>query len=466
MQTLNALPAENGRRPIPMTRSWGSWKTVSLYLDRCQVDTPDHLVSATWAHVSRLRTKVGKAIDFGAGDGRFAQVGAFDSYVGYEIDPQRCKKATLPPNAIMVNQCAFSEAIDDADVCIGNPPFVRNQDLPSGWRQRVSTLLRERTGISLSGLANAWQYFFLLSLTTVKDDGLVSLVIPYEWVSRPSSKVLRDYIYSNGWAVSVYRLVDTTFDSVLTTSSITIVDKADRSGQWSFFEEKADGSYRALPSASGSIRGVLTYARRQDGTINAPRAIRGLSPGTQKVLTLTEGERVRTGLRIGRDVVPCVTSLRSIPSSATELDTTTFNKYYRAAGQKCWLLRVDKPLSSQLLAYLKQVPPSDYQTSTCLERERWWEFKMPEIPNLLMSQSFRGRFPKAVENTISARAVGGVCGIYNVSKKQSSKLSTGLDELDIRPRIVAHSNGLRKIEINQLNTLLTELFGTKRRTKA
>jgi methylase of polypeptide subunit release factors len=458
MQAQSALTAERGRRPIPMTRNWGAWKTVSLYLDRCQVDTPDHLVSATWAHVDALRPKIGKTVDYGAGDGRFAKAGRFKSYVGYEIDPERCANAHLPKHAVMVNRCAFSDEISDADLCIGNPPFVRNQDLPSGWRQKVSALLKVRTGISLSGLANAWQYFFLLSLTSAKADGLVALVIPYEWVSRPSSKSVRDYILSKGWAVSVYRLVDTTFDSVLTTSSITIVDKADCSGRWRFFEERADGTYKSLSSPSGSGKGVLKYLKRKDVDKAGPRAIRGLSPGTQTVLTLTEGERVRTGLRIGQDVVPCVTSLRALPIGVNRLDATNFNRYYKMAGQKCWLLRTDKKLSPALSSYLKKVPAAEYQTSTCLERERWWEFKMPAIPALLMSQSFRGRFPKAVKNIIAARAVGGVCGIYNVTKRQGARLAEGLDAVDIRSRLVAHSNGLRKIEINQLNTLLSEAF--------
>jgi hypothetical protein len=458
MKARGASTAERARRQIPMTRNWGAWKAVSLYLDRCQVDTPNHLVGATWAHVSNLRSKIGNVVDFGAGDGRFAKVGRFEKYVGYEIDPVRCNNADLPANAALVNRCAFSDEILDADLCIGNPPFVRNQDLPLGWRQRVSALLARRTGVSLSGLANAWQYFFLLSLASLKQNGLVALVIPYEWVSRPSSKILREYIAAEGWAVSVYRLVDTTFDSVLTTSSITIIDKADRSGTWQFFEERADGSFKSLASASGSAKGVIEYCKRSAVDKAAPRAVRGLSPGTQRVLTLTEGERVRSGLRIGRDVIPCITSLRHLPAGKNKLDTANFNKYYRSAGQKCWLLRTDKKHSPTLASYLKSIPAVEYQTSTCLERERWWQFKMPAVPALLMSQSFKGPFPKAVKNAIGARAVGGVCGVYNITRRQENRLANGLDAADLRSRVVAHSNGLRKIEINQLNTLLTEAF--------
>ncbi len=83
---------------------------------------------------------------------------------------------------------------------------------------------------------------------------------------------------------------------------------------------------------------------------------------------------------------------------------------------------------------------------------------MPPIPTVLISMSFREKFPKALKNTISARAVGGVYGVYNITNTQALELTTGLNGIDIRDRIVAHSNGLRKLEVNQLNTLLCEAF--------
>ncbi len=441
-----------------LTREWGAWDTVSLYLDRCQVDTPDDLVTATWAHVNELRNNIGKILDFGAGDGRFAQHGQFSEYLGYEIDPKRCWNPALPANAFLFNRCAFSDEISDADLCIGNPPFVRNQDLPEGWRQKASDVLHRRTGVAISGLANAWQYFFLLSLASLKNDGLCALIIPYEWVSRPSAKALRDYITEHKWNVSVYRHADASFNRVLTTSSITIVDKAARDGIWRYFEESSDRNYHPLPTPCSSRHGVIRHLRRSEIDKMAPHAMRGLSPGTQKVLTLTEGERVRNGLRIDHDIVPCVTTLRHLPPDVKRLDDTAFQTFYRGAGQKCWLIRTDTTPSRGLQSYLDAIPEANYQTSTCRKRAIWWKFKMPPMPTFLMATGFTGKFPKTVCNSIDARAVGGVCGVYNVKTADAARLIRVLEGNDIRDRLVAHSNGLRKIEINQLNTLLSDAF--------
>ena len=270
---------------------------------------------------------------------------------------------------------------------------MRNQQIPGDWRRYVHGLVRERTGVSVSGLANAWQYFFLNALARLKSDGLAALIVPFEWVSRPSAEALRRYIRENSWNVYVYRLADADFAGVLTTASITVVDKSAREGQWEFHEETPDRDDRLLASASGSESGVLTYLRASDLTAKQPRAKRGLSPGTQRVLTLTEEQRRKHSLCKDGDVAPCITSLRHLPEELAELDEDTFREHYVEDGRRCWLIRTDREPSAELAAYIESVPASERQTKTCLNRPEWWRFKMPAVPSMLFAQGFRRRFP-------------------------------------------------------------------------
>lgn len=458
-----------GRRKLGQhTQAWGDQHDVSLYLDRCQVDTPDALVATVWRLVHELRPEVGKVVDFGAGDGRFARHGRFQSYTGYEVDAARAGQQPLPENACLKHCCAFSDVVADADLCVGNPPFVRNQDLPDGWRQEAATVLSSRTGVVVSGLANAWQYFFLLALASTAPNGLCALIVPYEWVSRPSALALRQHIAAHGWDVHVHRLADTTFNRVLTTSCITVVDKAGSAGCWRYYDHGPTGVFAPLSSPSGAEAGVLPYMRRSDLKPGNPRAVRGLSPGTQLVFTLTEGERAHFGLEAGRDVVPCVTSLRPLPPGKTVLDGPAFRSYYVDAARRCWLVRVDQPLSPSLAAYFEAADEASRNTSTCQERQQrgrpWWQFNMPPVPSALMSMSFKGPFPKSVRNDVGARAVGSVCNVHGLSSAEADWVAGGLGGLDIRSRVVAHSNNLRKIEISQLNGLLADTFGSAQRS--
>ena len=451
---VGVCDTERDRPVIAMTGDWGDSDTVSSYLERCQVDTPATVVAATWKHVRRLRPDgVGRVLDLGAGDGRFAQQGAYESYVGYEIDAARCAGARLPRNVRLLNRCAFSDLPSDADVCIGNPPFVRNQQIPSGWRQKVHGVLKQRTGVSLSGLANAWQYFFLNALACLNEDGLAALVVPFEWVSRPSAEALRNYIREQRWTVYVYRLREAGFARVLTTASITLVDKSCRDATWSLYEEMASGDSRRLDSPSGSKGGVLGYVPASDVSARRPFAKRGLSPGTQQIFTLSDAQRQLHQLRPGRDVVPCVTSMRLLPSELTDLDEKGFREHYVEAGRKCWLIRTDVQPSGALGEYLSAVPESQRKTKTCLKRSHWWRFTMPVVPAVLLAQGFRGRFPKAVRNRVGAHAVGGVCGIYNVRGDQVDALTAGFGGMDLRDCVVAYSSGFFKIEVDQFNAL-------------
>lgn len=451
MQTIRALDE--------LTDSWGTRDAVSLYLDRCQIDTPRDLVSKVWDLVRERRPEpVTKVVDFGAGDARFADITHYTQYCGYEIDVRRFPKGPLPERATLFQQCSFSAGMTDADLCIGNPPYVRNQDLPSGWRQSAATSLFDRTGTSLSGLANAWQYFFLLALASTKADGLVALLLPYEWVSRPSVQPLRALIRSHRWHVSVYRLRDKTFKRVLTTSSVTVVDKRQSDGHWQFFEEDQTGRFSILPSATGSHAGAVRYLKRSQLVRHNAFAKRGLSPGTQKALVLTEGQRVRAGLKIQADVVPCITSLRSLPTGCDEITDTSFATHFRFAGRRCWLIRTDRTPSMRLRAYLETVPSDYRQTATCVERDEWWKFSMPAPPPLLVATGFRAERPKIVINSVAACAVGSVAGIYGISDNRQRRLVEAFNGLELAQRIVSHSNGLRKVEIHQLNALLAELF--------
>lgn len=428
---------------------------MSAYLDRCQVDTPDAWVQRVWELVAEKRKRVGKVVEFGAGDGRFACYGSFDKYLGYEVDEGRSGQRSLPRNAKLVHDCAFSVTLHDADVCIGNPPYVRNQDLPDGWRETVAPKLKMRLGVQISGLANAWQYFFFQALASTRSSGLVALVIPYEWVSRPSSKILRQYIKDKGWSVDVYRLPDSVFGRVLTTSSITVVDKAG-DGRWRYFDtDPVTHRFTLAKTASLGTHRVIGYAPRSNRKVLAKR---GLSPGTQKVFVLTEGERVRYGLQRGRDVVPAVTTLRQMDAGAMKLTPRVFEQHYVAAGMRCWLIKSDGELSRDLKLYLDNVPESLRDTATCNNRDVWWNFSMPETPAVLVSMGFRGQNPKCLLNEVGAVAVGGVGGIYCETTRIASQVIKGLRTINLQGRLVSYSTGLLKLEINQLNTVLDEVL--------
>ena len=417
---------------------------------QAQVFTPPNVVKLFWRLLNERRENLGVVLDLGAGDGRFATSGKYERYLGIEID-EATQRGKLPQNAELRYGCAFATADRNWDAVIGNPPYVRHHYIELPWTESVARRFKKSMGVQLHGQANLFVYFLLLGIELSKENGLVAMITPYEWVSRPSAKPLRDLIERSGWGVSVYRCRDQIFDGVMTTASISIIDKSDTSGKWTFHEISADGNIRAKRQRSGTKHLVLPYAKR--GTC---WALRGLSPGTQKVFTLTEGERIHHGLSL-TDVWPCVTSLMPLPQDCTALNLAAFRKFYRDAGEKCWLIKSsEKTISPELSRYLNGVDATLRDTATCMNRDTWFAFKPFPVARLLVASAFTKFGPKVVKNTIRAHHVGSVYGTFGPAAA-TPKLLTELRKFNFERRVVQHSGKLKKIEVRQLNSVLSDV---------
>ena len=432
----------------------------STQLQRCQVETPRDVVELVWrlAKWARPGEKFKSVLDLGAGDGRFGRVrGAFERYVGVEMDSDKVAGARMPVGSRLVVGDALSWNGRGYTICIGNPPYIRHHGLEPEWRNRVLERIVGDGGPSLKATANVFLMFLAKALQTTKADGLVVQLIPYEWVTRPSAAELREFISQKGWDVHVYRFDVDIFPTVLTTASVTIIDKASHQGRWTFGQIGRNGQIKTVRQASGSTSKVLDY---KDGS-DSLHAIRGLSPGGQSIFVLTEEERLFYGLRRKADVIPCVTSLRLLEDDLTDLTAAVFEDRYVARGRRCWLIRSNRDnLSPALEQYLKSVGDTWKKYSTCTARSSWWQYKCHPVPQLLVASGFTKKAPKILINSIKAIAVGSVYGIVSDgSGAAAGTMARKLRSYDFQRRVVHHSNNLKKIEVRQLNAVLHQLFG-------
>lgn len=430
------------------------------HLQRCQVETPTDVVDLVWklAMQARPGQKFKSVLDLGAGDGRFGKVkGVFERYTGVETDPRKVDRAVMPVGSKLVVGDALEWPTSGYSCAIGNPPYIRHHGLDPKWREQVLSRMAAEGGPALKKTANIFVMFLAQALLRTSKNGLVVQLIPYEWVTRPSALELRDYIRQQGWSVHVLRFDVDIFPTVLTTASVTIIDKASTEGKWTFGQIGRDGQTKEVRQPSGSTSKVLPYSNGSDGL----HAIRGLSPGGQDIFVLTEEQRLYFGLRRGSDVMPCVTSLRPLDEDSSDLTKELFQERYVSAGQRCWLIRSDRQsISPALRDYLKSVGTHWKKYSTCTTRAKWWEYKLHPVPQLLVASGFTGKSPKVLINSAKAIAVGSVYGI--VSDKgptQHRKLAKSLRNYDFERRVVHHSNNLKKLEVRQLNTVLHHLFG-------
>lgn len=363
----------------------------------------------------------------------------------------------MPTGARLIVADAFAWKGKGFDLCIGNPPYIRHHGLEPTWRDSAQKTIIDGGGPVLKKTANAFIIFLAQALIRTNANGLVAQVVPYEWVTRPSAKELREFIDTNGWSVHVYRFDSSIFPTVLTTASITIIDKNTQDGKWHFGTITRNGVVTSVDHASGTPLKVIAY---KEGAEKC-KALRGLSPGGQEIFVLTEEERLFYSLKKGRDVRPCVTSLRSLPQDMARLDKASFERHFVRAGARCWLIRSDLDNHSMELArYLDTVPSEAWERySTCTNREKWWHYRPHPSPALLVASGFTQKAPKILVNEVGAVAVGSVYGVLLADGNATpDMMANRLRSFDFHERLVHHSNGLKKLEVKQLNAVLSELL--------
>lgn len=428
------------------------------HLNRCQVATPTDIVELLWklAHSRAPRKSFKNVLDLGAGDGRFARAGKFARYTGIEVDQSKLNAWKPVSGARMVVGDALRLAGGNYDLCIGNPPYIRHHNLDHVWQASVLAHIEKQSGVALKQTANAFILFMMQGLLCTDSKGLLVMLVPYEWVTRPSAKEAREYIRAKGWETSVYRFSEDIFPRVLTTSSIVIIDKSKQAKDWRYGVIGKNGSVKEQKHASGTRSAVLSY-EKGDASLHA---LRGLSPGGQDLFVLTETERVFFSLKKRTDVVPCVTSLRAFPADKVTMDAELFNKFFVEAGRRCWLIRSDrKKLSPELTRYLQSVGDRWKQYTTCTVRgDEWFRYVPHPAPALLLSSGFVGRAPKVVNNQHGAIAVGSVYGIIANDSVPTKAIAAKLRKYNFKDRVVAHANNLRKLEVKQLNAVLSEML--------
>jgi hypothetical protein len=431
-----------------------------IVLKHCQVFTPLNIVEMMWGMARARRAKFDTVLDLGAGDGRFS-IGAVDAvYVGYEID-----KTKIPlsqnKNVDFVNRDVLECDKRDYSLSIGNPPYIRKELIDPIWRSKAISLLKmESGGIVPRADANAFVYFLWLSLLRTHSEGLVVQLVPFEWVNRPSALPLRKFIRENGWGVEVYRFSEDIFDRVLTTAAIVVIDKAQKTSEWRYFTLNTSGERTLTATPTGGDAEALDYSNRNDKAY----ALRGLSPGGQEIYVLTEEERRFQGLEIGTDVTPCVTTLRHVDADQLALTDTLFQREFVQAGNQCWLIRSDREhRSSALNRYLVSVKDaaSKYSTNT-VRGEDWFKFRAHPVPDLIVASGFRNRGPKSFINQANVITLGSVYAVFVKAKSRHSDVVRALRNYDFESQVVSHSNGLRKIEVKQLNSVLSQIVSDRK----
>lgn len=175
-----------------------------------QVFTPEPVVRAMLA----LRRNHGRTLEPSCGDGAFLR--HLPGAVGIEFDAAHC-----PPGALNLDFFAYP-ASERFDTIIGNPPYVRFQDIPAATRQLLQAA-------HLDGRSNLYLFFIEKCLRHLAPGGELIFITPRDFLKSTSAVRLNRLLFEQGTITEALALGDArVFDDAVPNCLIWRFEKGSR----------------------------------------------------------------------------------------------------------------------------------------------------------------------------------------------------------------------------------------------
>lgn len=148
-----------------------------------QVFTPPQVVE----FMLGLCRNHGRVLEPSAGDGAFLQVLQQQGRdcVGIEIDKR------VAPQGAQVKDFFTYPLKEQFDTIIGNPPYVRFQDIPAATRRRLKSDL-------FDARSNLFLFFIEKCVRHLKPGGELVFIVPREFIKLTAAKKLNAWLYTQG----------------------------------------------------------------------------------------------------------------------------------------------------------------------------------------------------------------------------------------------------------------------------
>lgn len=115
-----------------------------------------------------------------------------------------------------------TESVGIANFLISNPPYVRHHYIEPEQKSKLAVLIKNETGLSISGLAGLYCYFVLLAHKWLAPKAICGWLIPSEFMDVNYGSTLKQYLLNNVHLLRIHRYEpeDCKFDDALVSSCV------------------------------------------------------------------------------------------------------------------------------------------------------------------------------------------------------------------------------------------------------
>lgn len=147
----------------------------------------------------------------------------FSVFPGMPVD-------TLPVGS---NGAEVDVVVQGLDAVVGNPPYIRQEDLSRQEKGRLTALLNQQYRgpgkPKLSGRSDLYAYFFPHGAAFLKEGGYLGLITSVGWLDTEYGFRLQEFLLSNFRIIAVIESqVEKWFEDARVTTAVTILQKESR----------------------------------------------------------------------------------------------------------------------------------------------------------------------------------------------------------------------------------------------
>ncbi|WP_254530445.1 restriction endonuclease subunit M [Natrinema gelatinilyticum] len=117
------------------------------------------------------------------------------------------------------------DAIGGMDAVVGNPPYIRYQNI--GDKENVRSHLDGLDADYLSGFSDIYSYFITHSTEFLKEGGKLGFITSDRWLSSQYGEDLQQFLLDNFKIHAVIRFASQTFDDALIGATVLIIEKCE-----------------------------------------------------------------------------------------------------------------------------------------------------------------------------------------------------------------------------------------------
>ncbi len=191
-----------------------------------------------------------------------------------------------------------TDCFEKINFLISNPPYVRHHYIGQEQKTKLSTITKNETGLSLSGLAGLYCYFILCSHKWLAPNAICGWLIPSEFMDVNYGSTLKEYLLNNVHLLRVHRYnpKNCKFDDAMVSSCVVWFKNETVFGNYDI--EFSYGGTHEEPEISKSIdRNTLEKHRKW--THFPERANITGKPQSSYIPTLGDFFTIKRGLATG-----------------------------------------------------------------------------------------------------------------------------------------------------------------------